>query len=179
MLKADVSVSRRRLRYPWLAELVAEFRPSVGSLMALCEENYKALHRLAPALEALHGDLCSSCPGGIDLHLEIVEQSPYTTLLRLTHFFPYSDEQVHRIPQADPDALLRVYHDACQVEVLDLHQTALPLHNHYRSPALDAKWKANLFISKWLGYCLSLGHRFPHSDGMTEVTTRLGFSSPR
>lgn len=161
MLKLDAPVSPRGLRYPWLIDLIAAGRPSVGSLMALCEENYGALCRLVPELETLRRDLRSTCPGCIDLHLEIIEQARYTTLLRLTHFFPHDDGQVHHVPQADPDALLRVYHDARQVEVLDLRQTALPLHNHYRFPALEAKWKANLFLSKWLGYCLFLGHRFP------------------
>jgi hypothetical protein len=147
-------------RYPWLSELVTSRRPSVGTLMALCEENYTVLRRLVPDLASLRGELRSQGPGGIDLHLEIIEQSRYTTLLRLTYLFPYEDDRIHRVPQADPDALLRVYHDARQVEVIDLRQTALPLHNHYQSPALDAKWKANLFISKWLGYCALLGHRF-------------------
>jgi uncharacterized protein YqiB (DUF1249 family) len=128
--------------------------------MALCEENYGALRRLVPDVATRRGEGRSQCAGGMDLHLEVIDQAPHTTLLRLTYFFPFEDERVHRLPQADPDALLRAYHDARQVEVIDLRQTALPLHNHYRSPALDAKWKANLFLSKWLGYCVLLGHHF-------------------
>ena len=62
----------------------------------------------------------------MDLHLEVIDQAPYTTLLRLTYFFPFEDERVHRLPQADPDALLRAYHDARQVEVIDL-RTLKPL----------------------------------------------------
>ena len=164
MLKLDAPFSLRVLRYPWLNGLISAGRPSVGSLMALCEENYATLRRLTPELETLSGDFRSACPGGIDLHLEIIEQARYTTFLRLTHFFPHDDGQVHHIPQSDPDVLLRAYHDARQVEVLDLRQTVLPLHNHYRSPALEAKWKANLFLSKWLGFCLLLGHEFPESS---------------
>jgi uncharacterized protein YqiB (DUF1249 family) len=128
--------------------------------MSLCEENYGSLRRLAPDLPHLRGELRSKSRPNIDLHLEILEQSRFTTLLRLTHFFPYDDGEIHRMPQADPDALLRAYHDAAQVEVVDLRQTALPLHHQYRSPALEAKWKANLFLSKWLGYCVREGHRF-------------------
>jgi uncharacterized protein YqiB (DUF1249 family) len=136
--------------------------------MSLCEENYRGLLRLAPDLKRARGEYRSIRDTGIDLHLEVLEQAPYTSLLRLTHFFPHRDGLVHRVPQADPDALLRAYHDAGQVEVLDLRQTALPLHNHYRSPALEAKWRANLFLSKWLGFCLRQGHRFPGSAGAAD-----------
>jgi uncharacterized protein YqiB (DUF1249 family) len=152
--------------------------------MALCEENYGVLRRLAPDLAELRGEARSQCEGGMDLHLEIIDQARYTTLLRLTYFFPYEDVRVHRLPQADPDALLRAYHDASQVEVIDLRQTALPLHKHYQSPALDAKWKANLFLSKWLGYCVLIGHRFHSGAGRsgsrtgTEVCAPEGRPSP-
>jgi len=146
--------------YPWTCRLALLGRPTVGSLMELCEENYRALLRLIPNIERLQGELRSIRAGGMDLHLEIIEQAPYTTLLRLTYIFPYHDGQVHRDGLADPDALLRVYHDAEQVEILDLRQTNLPLHSHYRYPALAAKWKANLFLSKWLAYCLRQGHGF-------------------
>jgi uncharacterized protein len=135
-------------------------RPSVGALMSLCEESYRVLRRMVPDLRVVQGEMRSTRPGRPDLHLEILEQAPYTTLLRLTYFFPYNDDKLHRSGEADPDALLRAYHDAGQVEVVDLSETALPLHRHYQSPALEAKWKANLFLSKWLAYCLREGHRF-------------------
>jgi uncharacterized protein len=152
-------------RYPWGTSFALTGRPTVGDLMTLCEENYRLLMRMVPDLRELRGERRSGREGGLDLHLEILEQGPYTTLLRLTHFFPYDDGQVHRVPQADPDALLRAYHDAGQVEVLDLRQTALPIHSHYRPPALLAKWRANIFLAKWLIYCSREGHRFPRGAG--------------
>ena len=152
-------------RYPWGTPFALTGRPSVGDLMGLCEENYGLLMRMVPDLRELRGEWSSQCKGGLDLHLEIIEQGPYTSLLRLTHFFPYDDGQVHRVPEADPDALLRAYHDAGQVEVLDLRQTVLPIHSHYRPPALLAKWRANLFLAKWLIYCSREGHRFPVDIG--------------
>jgi len=133
--------------------------PSVGDLMGLCEENYRALKRLAPDLPALRGPFLSCDQEGPDLLLEVREQAPFTTIFRLTHLFAAPQDTGCWRP--DPDAMLRAYHDAGQVEVLDLRQTALPVFNHYRSPALQAKWKANLFLAKWLSYCLSRGHRFP------------------
>lgn len=128
--------------------------------MSLCEENYRALIRLIPDLQSIQGEERAVRLGDQDLHLEVLEQTAYTTLLRLTYYFPHGDGLIHRTRDPDPDALLRVYHDAGQAEVLDLRQTALPIHNHYRFPALEAKWKVNLFLSKWLTFCLGQGYRF-------------------
>mgnify|MGYP002395330612 CR=1 FL=1 len=139
--------------------------------MSLCEENYRAMLRLAPNLHRLRGPFVSCKDGGADLLLEVREQAPFTTLFRLTHLFAGPDDIGCWRP--DPDAMLRAYHDAGQVEVLDLRQTALPVFSHYASPALQAKWKANLFVSKWLSYCLSQGHSFP------PVATRPLLDSPR
>lgn len=172
-------------------DLFAE-RPTVGALMTLCEENYGALLRLAPTLPALGGQRRSQAPGAIDLLLEVFEQSRYTTTLHLTH--PFSEPGAARSapraglrlasalaaagppgarpPGAEPDALLRAYHDAGQVEVLDLRQTVLPLFTHYCAPALEAKWRANLFLAKWLGYCLRVGHRFPAHPLAPQPTSR-------
>jgi uncharacterized protein YqiB (DUF1249 family) len=134
---------------------------NVGGLMALCEENYGALMRLAPGLPQVADQLSSKPEGLAELSLSIVEQARYTTTLRLTHLL-CGDAAQHG---SEPDALLRAYHDAQQVEVLDLRQTVLPIMSHYQAPALAAKWRANLFLSKWLGYCLNQGYRFSAKAG--------------
>ena len=92
--------------YPWLDRLLTPARPRVGDLMHLCEENYARLRRVAPDLPHWRGDYRSSGADGMDLHLEVIEQSRYTSLLRLTYFVPHGDGLPHRLPQADPDALL-------------------------------------------------------------------------
>lgn len=153
---------------PRTAAALCAGRPTVGALMALCEENYGLLSRLAPALSSTQGLLVSQVPGGVDLHLTIESQAPYTTTLRLTHIFTAAAGGSTGFG-ADPDVLLRVYHDARQVEVLDLRQTALPVHADYRPPALDSKWRLNLFLAKWLVYCLHQGHRF-RAGGAAEAT---------
>lgn len=142
--------------------------PNVGGLMALCEENYLALMRLAPALPQLSERLRSRPADAAELTLTVMGQAPYTTTLRLTHVFrridpgsPPPGDRPGNPPSAEPDAVLRAYHDAGQVEVLSLRQTILPVLNHYDAPALAAKWRANLFVSKWLAYCRREGHRFP------------------
>ena len=123
--------------------------------MELCEENYRVLARLIPEMQALSGHLHSQSTPGMDLHLEILEQTPYTTLIHLTYYFSHGNGSV-----PDPDTTLRVYHDAGQVEVLDLRQTALPLSRGPHYPTLEQKWRANLFLSKWLAFCSVQGHRF-------------------
>lgn len=152
---------------------LASRHPTLGDLMALCEENYVLLSRLAPGLRELRKVSISRRLGCVDLYLIIEEQSPYTSLIRLTHLFQGTDlDHVGGVgvnldwgvgqtgARADPDARLRIYHDASQVEVLDLRQTVLPLHLDYQPPALDSKWRANLFLGKWLAFCLQQGHRF-------------------
>jgi uncharacterized protein YqiB (DUF1249 family) len=146
---------------PWMTPLVGRGRPTVGDLMSLCEENYRALMRLIPDLRLIQGEELCVLDRGQDLHLEVLEQTPFTSLLRLTYYFPYEDGIAHRMKSSEPDALLRVYHDVRQAEVLNLRQTVLPLRNHYEYPALAAKWKVNLFLSKWLRFCLDQGYRFP------------------
>lgn len=147
-------------RYPWNTAFIRSGRPTVGNLMELCEENYRALMRLVPELRELRGEACSVVDRDQDLFLEVLKQAPYTILLRLTYYFPHQDGKVHRTLDPDPDTLLRAYHDAGQVEVLDLRQTTLPAHTHYPYPTLEAKWKVNLFLSKWLAFCLARGYWF-------------------
>jgi len=146
--------------------------PTVGDLMSLCEENFVLLGRLAPHLKEQREVAVSRRKGCVDLFLVVAEQSRYTSLIRLTHFFPGTDpgpasgldtaarDRDRTGPRADPDARLRIYHDARQVEVLDLRQTVLPLRTDYQRPALEAKWRVNLFLGKWLTFCLQQGHRF-------------------
>jgi uncharacterized protein YqiB (DUF1249 family) len=127
-------------------------RPTLGQLMDLCEENYALLLKLAPGLTKMTGHFHSLRQPETDLHLEIFEQSPYTTLLRLTHFFQETGE-------ADPDITLRAYHDSRQLEIIDLKKKKLKI-NTYQQPGLMLKWKANLFINKWLQFCISQQHSF-------------------
>jgi len=71
-------------RHPWITDLIRSGRPRVGDLIDLCEENYRALLRLIPDLHGIRGEERSSVDRDQDLFLEVLEQSSYTTLLRLT-----------------------------------------------------------------------------------------------
>jgi uncharacterized protein YqiB (DUF1249 family) len=141
-----------------LADQLGKY-PSVGALLDLCEENYLLIMRLAPSLSDFAGCYCSSVYAHQDLHLEVLEQSRYTSLIHLTYYFDHHNGQ-----QPDPNAVLKVYHDARQVEVVDLTQHILPTQRLYEAPGLTNKWKANLFVGKWLAFCLHQGHRFDRTS---------------
>jgi uncharacterized protein YqiB (DUF1249 family) len=129
--------------------------PTVGSLIDLCEENYDLLLSVAPGLARMTGEHRSRLDGSVDLHLEVLEQSRYTSTVRLTYYFC---DGTQRVPE--PDVTLRVYHDARQVELCELGAGALPVARLFEAPGLEQKWKVNLFVSKWLAFCRRQGHRF-------------------
>lgn len=154
-----MSVMRKRhLRhryYPWSLGALLHGRPTLGSVMDLCDENYRYLLRLAPGMREMEGSYLSRLEGAMDLYLEILEQTPYTTLLHLTYYFAHESGQL-----PDPDATIRIYHDSRQAEVLNLKQSILPLNRGFIRPTLEQKWKVSLFLSKWLAYSVQQGHRF-------------------
>ena len=141
--------------YPWSLQALLNERPRLRWLMELYENNYRVLMRLSPLLRMAGGTQVAAISAGPDLHLDVLEQTRYTSLIRLTYYFSQHPE-----PLPDPDATLRVYHDAAQVEVLDLRQTALPLNRGSQLPTLDQKWRINKFLYDWLKYCASQGYRF-------------------
>jgi uncharacterized protein YqiB (DUF1249 family) len=146
---------KKRNDYPWSLKLLRLRHPSMDRVQRLSEENYHHLLRLAPDLPLLEGKHVSNLGHGVDLHLDVLDQTPYTSLIHLTYYFPHG---VGHYP--DPDATLRVYHDFRQVDVLDLRQSALPMRRWGSNPTLEQRWKINLFLSKWLSYCILQGHRF-------------------
>jgi uncharacterized protein YqiB (DUF1249 family) len=141
--------------YPWNISKLLSARPSMGMVLDLSEENYALLMRLAPSLTEMSGSYESNLEQGMDLYLEVLEQTPYTTLIHLTYYFSHA---VGDYP--DPDATLRVYHDSRQIDVMDLRQSSLPLHRWGGNPTLEQRWRINLFLSKWLHYCVAQGHGF-------------------
>jgi len=154
--------------YPWKVFNSLTFKPTVGQLIDLSEENYAMLLKLAPDLPSMQGKFLSSRLPHIDLHLEILEQSPYTSLIHLTYFFDHSTSC-----RADPDTILRAYHDSKQLEVIDLKQKSLPVTQIYHPPGLLMKWRVNVFLSKWLSYCLHQQHRFNQQHMSTGASEKI------
>jgi len=126
------------------------------SLMDLYESNYIRLRKLLAEPKRIPNKACSTLPGHLDLHLEIVDRSKYTTTLYLSYGFPSAAGL-----QMEPNLKIRIYHDARLAEVMagHLHHGRLIL-DHLPANALREKWRLNRFLNRWLGYCLKQGHSF-------------------
>jgi uncharacterized protein YqiB (DUF1249 family) len=166
-------------RYRWLAlegmimlhpphaGLLAHDKPgSFSALMDLYERNYINMRRLLPTMPPASAVRVSRTPGGLDLHLRVVERCRYTSELILTYQFSQEESP----PVAEPDLHIRVYHDARLAEVVTAH---LRHHVFLGADSLDLgrmdflhlynRWRINRFLYKWLTYCLRQGHRFIES----------------
>lgn len=135
---------------------------SFRGLMAVYESNWRRLRQLLGdgRMRDLPGELVSAVPGDLDLHLQLQERSPYTSTFRLTYFFDMSGEA-----DADPDIIVRLYHDAKLAEALSCRRIH---HRHsllgrYATNArneLARRWQRNILLNKWLEYCIERGHSF-------------------
>jgi uncharacterized protein YqiB (DUF1249 family) len=137
-------------------EAIAKPKSFIG-LMALYESNYARLNQLIPELCRLDGYYRSGVAGDCDLHVEIIERSRYTITLSLSYFF-YDEGQ--RI--ADPDMQVRVYLDGRLVEAMGFsgdhrHAEFRRLSRAHRGE-LDARWRRNIVLNKWLEYLMDQGH---------------------
>jgi len=128
-----------------------------AGLMDLYERNYILVRRLIPTLPGDHSARVSRVAGGLDLHLSLVELHRYTTDFRLTYRFNRGDGD-----HLEPDLHIRVYHDARVAEVLAAHLRRSPAFRFKSDGPVDlnARWRVNRFLFKWLGYSLHQGHAF-------------------
>ncbi|MDD3610503.1 MAG: DUF1249 domain-containing protein [Halothiobacillaceae bacterium] len=133
---------------------------SFAALMELYERNYLQLRRLIPDLRHWQGSRCSRVAHCLPLHVDIVEQSRYTSTVRLYYLFDADSGR----PRRAPDLLIRIYYDARSVEVLS-GGVGLTRCLAARSGAcLEKRWRINRFLFKWLGYCAHRGHCFEENN---------------
>ena len=144
---------------PWLHHAPGSF----SALMDLYERNYIQIRRLLPVMPPPATVWVSQTPGGLDLHLQMIERCRYTSELILTYQFASADS----LPIIEPDLRIRVYHDARQAEVMAAHLRHDPafLSDFPNAGPMDRlnlyrRWRINRFLYKWLGYCLRQGHCF-------------------
>lgn len=137
-------------------ETVVKPRSFVG-LMALYESNYLRLLQLVPELERLDGCFRSRVAGDCELYVEILERCRYTITLSLTYHFETGDGRL-----ADPDIKVRAYLDGRLAEAMSLagdHR-----HTEFRKlirknrRELNARWRRNVILNKWLEYLFDQGH---------------------
>ncbi|TVQ42007.1 MAG: DUF1249 domain-containing protein [Wenzhouxiangella sp.] len=116
---------------------------------------FRALNVLMPEGLGRSDCLVSRVGDGPDLYMQVIERHDYTTFLRLTYVI--GDQQQH-----NPNAHIRVYHDARMAEATafspqqGFHRLAgpeLPLHG-----LVVRNWRLNRALLKWLDYLLAQGH---------------------
>jgi uncharacterized protein YqiB (DUF1249 family) len=144
------------LEHQLVPQTIATPRSFVG-LMSLYESNFLRLQQVIPEIERLDGYYRSSVAGDCDLHLEILDRSRYTLTLSLTYFF--FDEGLR---VADPDMQIRVYFDGRLAEAMHFRgqhrHVALRRLVREHKEELDARWRRNSVLHKWLEYLMDQGH---------------------
>jgi uncharacterized protein len=134
------------------------YRPgSFTGLMTLYESNYIKLSQLTTAFGWSGLSMVSSSARDNDLYAQLVKREPYTTTLKLTYWFEEGGRSV-----ADPDLILRIYHDARLVEAIagrDRHcHPKLRELSRGSGAELDRRWRINMMLNKWLDYLFDVGH---------------------
>ncbi|MEJ2088610.1 MAG: DUF1249 domain-containing protein [Gammaproteobacteria bacterium] len=125
--------------------------------MAECDANFLRLNKLFPALEdADRATIGVELKGSrFEVRLEVIERSPYTTLIRLT--------QHPEIPWSHKASLtIRLYHDARSAEVVEFQGKRHFLKAVYDYPNVDMrhpdeKAQINRFLGEYLSICLAHG----------------------
>lgn len=127
--------------------------------MNLYETNFTLLRGLIPDIDALPMATVSRVASGQDLYLQIEEVNKYTSRITLTHCFCEHGEAV-----VAPALTICIYFDAQQAEVLTWQGTedfaGIKAESFSQLPSVEAKYQVNLFLGKWLQYCVGLGHQF-------------------
>jgi len=144
------------LDHELVPQAVARPRSFIG-LMSVYESNYLRLMQVIPELERLDGYYQSRTAADCTLHLEILDRTRYTITLSLSYFF---FEEGRRV--ADPDMRIRVYLDGKLAEAMSLngehrHAELRRLWKEHRSE-LNARWRRNVVLNKWLEYLRDQGH---------------------
>jgi uncharacterized protein YqiB (DUF1249 family) len=144
------------LDYQLVPQTIVKPKSFVG-LMAMYESNYLRLMHLIPDLEQLDGCFRSRVAGDCELYVDILERCRYTVTLSLTYYFDGEEGRV-----ADPDMTVRAYLDGQLAEAMNLcgdhrHAELRRLARAHRE-VLDARWKRNVVLNKWLEYLTDQGH---------------------
>jgi uncharacterized protein YqiB (DUF1249 family) len=122
--------------------------------MRAFEMNYARIMRLFPDLSELGGVmLFSNNSDKGQIRIELLERSPYTSKLELTHQIPALKGWI-----PDMRISVHVYHDAEVAEVVSYqNQKGFQPRNPYPNPQMHhpyEKAELNKFLSEWLDFCL-------------------------
>ena len=128
-------------------------------LQNVCETNYHKLCALIPDLKNINQSIQGSSQGKPQLHVELIEQTPYTKTIQLSHFFTEKST-----PLLEPAVKIRLYFDVCIAEVLRDYkriEVSHAIQDIARSQdIMEYKWTLNYFLEKWLDHCLKNNYSF-------------------
>ena len=124
--------------------------------MAECDANYLRLKKLFPSLRERDASSFGIDINGnvLEIKLEVVERSRYTSLVRLTQLpvAPWSRK---------PSITIRMYHDARSAEVVEYqgkrHFRAVYDYPNEDMRHPDEKAQINRFLGEYLSLCLTHG----------------------
>lgn len=134
----------------------------LAGLQALCAANYSAINHLLPALR---GGQVQCAVAACDIHVDIRERGPYTTLLDMEQ----CGADLSAATPA-PQFQVRVYHDARMAEVVACqgHRQIKPRYDYpnARMYQKDEKYQLNRFFGEWLQRCLASGRAAQGSSAL-------------
>ena len=159
------------------------YKVDLASHMAECDANYVRLKRLLPEIKAEVGTtsrlLLLDRPAEVSpfVVFEVLEQGPYTTLLKITlsttaevaaqegskqdEVEASAEEFPWMALASAPQMSVRVYHDAQSAEIVS-YQNQTRFHGIYEYPNVrmrqpDEKIQLNRFLGEFLSVCLNEG----------------------
>jgi uncharacterized protein YqiB (DUF1249 family) len=146
------------------------FNPANKSywLARLCEDNFERLAMLIPDMEFIPERAMAFAEGKPSLLLKVIDRSPYTVTLELSHSFDWGFDEL-----LEPEVRIRVYLDARSAEVLSDHARPFVLQvfgtDRNAARILDYKWSLNYFLANWLEHCARCKYRFEFTETMEAV----------
>ena len=126
---------------------------SYSNICDLFELNFKKILRLVPLLPSIKNDCIAVKSSLNNLHLICHDKSPYTASYTLTHKTKTQGKIIYR-----PDIRFKIYFDAKLLEVISICKDTRINNSH---PLLDNcsdlvfQFELNLFMLRWLDYCLN------------------------
>ncbi|MFK7816336.1 MAG: DUF1249 domain-containing protein [Gammaproteobacteria bacterium] len=154
--------------------LAAPLPSSFSGLMEMYEGNYIRLRKLLGDKDKIPEVAVSRVTNGMDVYLQVLEQTKYTSTIALTYYFSDVEEGF----LAYPNLKIRIYYDALQAEVMSQtykrRDPNFHSFNHNVDPSLLKRWRMNRFLYKWLSYCDRQGHTFQigASSGKNQLITK-------
>lgn len=126
----------------------------VENSLGLYESNYAKLTALLPELPREEGCYIAVAPGLAPIHVEVVEQNPYTTTVHLRQGLATGHSWIR-----DLAIKVRAYHDARVAEVICYQgvQALQPFYTYPNPKMLQRyeKRRVNQFLGEWLSHCLA------------------------